>query len=199
MAKNLADYNYLLLLDKSGSMQDPGKFAATRWEEAKEATIALARKAAEFDADGITVIPFANTHKLYDGVTPEKVAQVFAENEPMGGTDTAGALKAAIDFYNNDRSKPVIIICVTDGAPNDKEAVKRVIRDFADTLTDNGEGDSDDAGILFLQVGDDAGATAFLQELDDNLGARFDIVDTKTIAEAENFTLAELLLQALEG
>jgi hypothetical protein len=38
-----------------------------------------------------------------------------------------------------------------------------------------------------------------LRDLDDNLGAKFDIVDAKTADELENMTLSEALLQALEG
>ena len=55
--------------------------------------------------------------------------------------------------------------------------------------------------ILFVQVGDDASATRFLQGLDDNLkGAKFDIVDAKTVAEVDAFaSTAELLLAAIDG
>lgn len=199
MAKDLSKYDVVIAIDKSGSMSNPGTHASTRWQEAKEATLAIARKAETFDKDGITVITFANTHKVYDGVTADKVAQIFTENEPNGGTDTAGVLKAIFDRYTANPAKPIIVVVVTDGEPNDKEAVKTVIRDFAATLTDNGEVDTDQAGVLFLQVGDDSAAKAFLVELDDNLGAKFDIVDTKTIDDAEGLTLSDLLLQALEG
>lgn len=197
--KNLADYNIVIAIDKSGSMAEPGVHASTRWEEAKEATIAIARKADTFDADGITVIPFAGTHKIYDNANADKVAQIFQENEPNGSTDTAGALKSIFDLYTANPVKPIIVVVITDGEPNDQEAVKKVIRDFAATLTDNGEGDTDQAGILFLQVGNDPKATQFLTDLDDNLGAKFDIVDTKTTDQAEGLTLTDLLLQALEG
>jgi uncharacterized protein with von Willebrand factor type A (vWA) domain len=199
MSKDLSQYDVIIAIDKSGSMSNPGTHAATRWLEAQEATLAIARKAETFDQDGITVIPFANTHKIYDGVTADKVAQIFTENEPNGGTDTAGVLKTIFDRYAANPVKPIIVVVVTDGEPNDRNAVKSVIKNFAETLTDNGSGDTDQAGILFLQVGNDSAATDFLVELDDNLGAKFDIVDTKTIDDAEGLTLADLLLQALEG
>lgn len=199
MAKNLADYNFIIAIDKSGSMAMSGTSGKQRWIEAQEATFALAAKAATFDSDGLDVLVFGSSHKLYEGVTADKVAQVFSENEPSGSTNTAGVLKVIFDRYSANPAKPIIVVVVTDGEPDDRNAVKKVIKDFAETLTDNGEGDTDQAGVLFLQVGNDAAATAFLVELDDDLGAKFDIVDTKTLADTENMPLAEVLLQALEG
>lgn len=199
MAKNLADYNFIIAIDKSGSMATSGTSGKQRWIEAQEATFALAAKVATFDSDGLDVLVFGSSHKLYEGVTADKVTQVFSENEPSGSTNTAGVLKVIFDRYSANPAKPIIVVVLTDGEPDDRNAVKKVIKDFAETLTDNGEGDTDQAGVLFLQVGNDAAATAFLVELDDDLGAKFDIVDTKTLADTENMPLAEVLLQALEG
>lgn len=191
----LANRDYILLIDKSGSMGEQGTHGKTRWEEAQETTLAFARKAAALDPDGITVIPFANTHKVYANTTPDTVARIFVENEPLGGTDTAAALQAAFQLKASDR--PITVIVITDGEPNDRLAVKQAIRDFAATLSDNGAGDTDDAAILFLQIGDDAGAAAFPRELDDGLNAKFDIVDTKTFDEIEGMTINEALMAAL--
>lgn len=199
MAKDLRNYDFVVAIDKSGSMAEAGSQPGmSRWKEAQEVTAAIANKASAFDSDGITVVPFANSHKIYENVTQAKVAQVFAENEPNGGTNTAGVLKAIFDSRQGN-PKPVIVVVVTDGQPNDEEAVKRVIRDYAATLPDNGEGDTDACGVLFLQVGNDPDATEFLRDLDNNLNAKFDIVDTKTCDEVENMSLVDVLLQALEG
>lgn len=204
MAKNLAEYDFIIAIDKSGSMSQPGSHGLSRWKEAQEITLAVATKAAEFDDDGITVIAFARTFNLYDNVTAAKVAQVFAENEPIGGTDTAGVLNLVFDRYSqskraNARTKPVILIVVTDGEPDDQQAVKNAIIRFAATLQDNGRGDTDEFGILFLQVGNDPGATKFLRDLDNNLAAKVDIVATRTADELEGMTLTEAFIQALEG
>lgn len=186
-----------VLIDASGSMATGDAVGGiTRWKAAEEATIALAAKAAQFDPDGITVIPFASSPTVFNNVDASKVAQVFKEKEPNGGTNTHLALAEAFKLHSSDA--PSLIIVVTDGEPNDQEAVCKVIRDFAATLSDNGSGDTDEAGILFLQVGADAGATAFLRKLDDGLNAKFDIVDVKTVVELEGMTLTEALLSAFE-
>jgi hypothetical protein len=49
-------------------------------------------------------------------------------------------------------------------------------------------------------VGSDVTVTRFLKALDDELqgaGAKFDIVDTITLDDMENLTLAEVLLNAI--
>jgi hypothetical protein len=85
---------------------------------------------------------------------------------------------------------------VTDGQPADEKEVAAEIVKFANQL-DNGDAEY---GIQFLQVGKDAGASAFLKKLDDSLtsqGAKHDIVDTKTMEELESIGLTEALLAAL--
>ena len=195
---NLTQYDIILCLDKSGSMSTkdcPG--GKSRWDYAKEATEALARKAEESDKDGLTIIPFSNSFTVYDGVTSDKVHQVFQENEPNGGTDTAKVLKHVLDGYISKKPnvKPIIVLCITDGEPNDKAKLAEVITDAANKI------DADEEiGIQFIQVGQDSQATAFLKSLDDDLtshGAKFDIVDTMTIDEMENKSLVAVLIEAI--
>lgn len=198
--EELAKYDFVIMIDKSGSMSTedcPG--GKSRWAHAQEQTEAIARQCEKFDSDGIDVIVFGSSPKLYKGVTSAKVSQVFSENSPSGGTDTATALKMAFDEYNSKKAagngKPVIIVCVTDGAPNDQSAVDHVIISHANSMSEDGE-----TGITFVQVGKDTGARAFLKHLDDDLqaaGAKFDIVDTKNEEEMDNLSITDLLVQAI--
>jgi uncharacterized protein with von Willebrand factor type A (vWA) domain len=198
--EELAKHDFVVMIDKSGSMSStdcPG--GKSRWKYAQEQTEAIARQCAEFDADGIDVVVFAGQPKEYKGVTPEKVTQIFTENSPSGGTDTAAALKLVFDGYNARKAagnaKPLIVICVTDGEPTDQKAVDKVLIDHANSLSDDGE-----TGVTFVQIGKDAGARAFLQHLDDDLqglGAKYDIVDTKNEQEMDNMSITDLLVAAI--
>lgn len=195
--EELKKYDIVLLLDKSGSMgtkdQSGGR---SRWSAAEELSLAVARKCMEFDQDGITVIPFAGTFKKYENVTDESaIARIFTENEPNGGTNTHAVLESVFADYFKDRTKPVIVLCVTDGEPNDKKAVASCIVEATKKMERDEE-----IGISFIQIGSDPNATKFLKELDDDLvglGAKFDIVDTKTSEEMENMTITEAVLAAL--
>lgn len=200
-AQDLSKYDFIIVIDKSASMDRPnGKSSLTRWAAAKEATWSFAKEAAKYDDDGITVVAFNNDFKLYDGVTESKVDQVFKENSPGGGTDTAKVLKMLFDRYFESKAKgkakPVIIQVITDGEPNDQKEVVDVIV----AATKKMDAD-EEIGVQFIQYGDDASAAKFLKMLDDDLvskyGAKFDIVDTKPYQEAEDKPLVELLLDAI--
>jgi len=194
--------DYTLIIDKSGSMSTPDQPGGrSRWHTAQESTLALARKCEQFDPDGITVYLFSGRFKRYDNVTSDKVAQIFQENDPSGTTDLAGVLKDACDRYLQNKAsgqaKPngETILVITDGEPDDRKAVMRVIIEASRRIERDEE-----LAISLIQVGNDPTATRFLKVLDDELqgaGAQFDIVDTITMDDMENFTLTEVLLNAI--
>jgi uncharacterized protein with von Willebrand factor type A (vWA) domain len=198
----LEERDYTLIIDKSGSMSTPDQPGnRTRWQAAQESTLALARKCEQFDPDGITVYLFSGRFKRYDNVTSDKVDQIFRENDPSGTTDLAGVLKDATDSYlkrkKSGETKPngEIILVITDGEPDDRKAVMRVIIEASRQIDRDEE-----LAISLIQVGKDQTATKFLKVLDDelqNAGAKFDIVDTVTLDDMEGFTLSEVLLNAI--
>ncbi|WP_414545539.1 vWA domain-containing protein [Nostoc sp. CCY0012] len=198
----LENRDYTLIIDKSGSMATPDqKGGRSRWVSAQESTLALASKCDQFDPDGITVYLFSGRFKRYENVTAGKVAQIFQENDPSGSTDLAGVLKHATDDYFQRKSagqiKPngEIILVVTDGEPDDRKAVMKVIIEASRKMDRDEE-----LGISFIQVGTDAQATRFLKVLDDDLqsaGAKFDICDTITMDDMEDLSLSEVLLNAI--
>ena len=201
-ANILQNRDYTVIIDKSGSMSIPDQPGGrTRWDEAKESTMAVARKCEEFDPDGITVYIFSGRFKRYDNVTVDKVKQIFKENEPMGRTNLAGVLDDALKSYfqrkASGETKPEgeTILVVTDGEPDDRKAVMRAIVEASRKMDRDEE-----LAISLIQVGNDAEATRFLKALDDELegvGAKFDIVDTVSLDDMEDMTLSEVLLNAI--
>ncbi|MDZ7952469.1 MAG: VWA domain-containing protein [Nostoc sp. DedQUE12b] len=198
----LENRDYTLIIDKSGSMatQDQ-KGGRTRWVAAQESTLALASKCEQFDPDGITIYVFSGKFKRYENVTSNKVSQIFRENDPSGTTDLASVLKHATDDYlqrkaaGQTKSNGETILVVTDGEPDDRKAVMRVIIETSRRIDRDEE-----LAISFIQVGTDQQATRFLKVLDDELqsaGAKFDICDTITMEDMEDLSLSEVLLNAI--
>ena len=198
----LEQRDYTLIIDKSGSMsvrdQPSGK---SRWEVMQETTLALASKCEELDPDGITIYLFSGRFKRYDNVTSSKVPQIFRENEPSGRTDLASVLLDATNSYfqrkasGQTKTNGETILIVTDGEPDDRKAVMKVIIEASRRMDRDEE-----LALSFIQVGTDAQATKFLKILDDELqgaGAKFDIVDTVTMDDMEDMTLSEVLLNAI--
>jgi vWA found in TerF C terminus len=198
----LENRDYTLIIDKSGSMATPDqKGGKTRWVTAQESTFALASKCEQFDPDGITIYVFSGKFKRYENVTSGKVAQIFRENDPSGTTDLASVLKHATDDYfqrkaaNESKPNGETILVVTDGEPDDRKAVMRVIIEASRRMDRDEE-----LAISFIQVGLDQQAKRFLKVLDDELqgaGAKFDICDTVTMEDMEDFSLSEVLLNAI--
>lgn len=191
----LTEYDFILVVDASGSMSTedmPNK--RSRWKYMQETAEAFCRDIEKLDSDGIGLVVFGGSSiEAVDGVTSDKVSAVFSNRSPRGSTPLAEALQAALKLAGKSDKKDFIIV-FTDGIPDDEAAAAKVIRDAANKQ------ETDDAlTFLFIQVGRDASATAYLRNLDDNLkGAKFDIVDAKTIDEAEKFaTTTELVIAAI--
>jgi uncharacterized protein with von Willebrand factor type A (vWA) domain len=196
--------DYTLIIDTSGSMATKDeKGGKSRWAAMQESTFALACKCEQFDPDGITVYMFSTEFKRYDDVTASKVTEIFKENDPFGSTDLASVLKHATDSYferkDKGESKPngETILVVTDGAPDDREAVKQVIIDASKKI-----GRDEELAISLIQIGTDQEATEFLKELDDKLKdaeTTFDICDTVTMKDIEEkkMRLNDVLLNAI--
>ena len=178
-------------------MAEPVKVGSsrTRWEAVQESAMTLIRDVQAIDQDGLGLVLFGRQVESLDGVTADKAREVFASHGPRGSTPLAEALDAAFALAGKSDKKDMIIV-FTDGVPDDREAAaKRIVAQA------NSQANDDDCTVVFIQVGDDAAATRYLQSLDDDLsGAKFDIVDVKTVAEADAFnTTAELIVAAIEG
>jgi uncharacterized protein with von Willebrand factor type A (vWA) domain len=198
----LENRDYTLIIDKSGSMATTDqKGNQSRWQVAQESTFALASKCEQYDPDGITVYLFSGKFKRYENATSSKVTQIFRENDPSGSTDLAAVLKHATDDYfqrkaaKQTKLNGETILVITDGEPDDRKSVMKVIIEASQRLDRDEE-----LAISFIQVGNDLQATRFLKALDDDLqsaGAKFDICDTILMTDMEDMSLSEVLLNAI--
>ncbi|WP_068090950.1 VWA domain-containing protein [Novosphingobium rosa] len=193
-AETASEFDFIIGLDASGSMSKPSKrfVGKTRWEEAQETIYGIAHTLNKIDADGIDIVVFGGSTDWYEGVTADKVEDLFNTRSPNGGTPLAAALTKIVAKQKTSGKNTVAII-FTDGEPDQEPPVEKVIVDAANSL------DKDEAlTFLFVQIGDDAGAAKFLARLDDNLpAAKFDIVDTVSAAEAETMQPLDLINKAI--
>lgn len=204
-AAALQDRDYVVVLDRSGSMDEPsGKGTKSRWESAEEATVCLSRTIAKFDKDGIDAYVFWDRFKRYGNVTPDTVAQIFKEQSPNGGTSLSPVLNDVLYGPEGHFTKKkagtlkangTMVLVVTDGQPSDQGETAKLITKAANSIDRDAE-----LAFSFIQIGNDPNATKFLKSLDDDLqaqGAKYDIVDTKTVEEIGDMSLQDVLLAAL--
>ena len=163
--------------------------AGRSWRETSKAIASIAPICTAHDKDGIDIY-FLNApdSPTYQNITrAEEVQHIFDRVSPGGGTPTGTKLNAILKPYlreceakkaNMDAVRPLNIIVITDGVPTDDP--ETVIVQHAKKL-DKLEAPPWQIGIQFFQVGDEMGAAAALQDLDDGIAATSgvrDIVDT---------------------
>jgi uncharacterized protein YegL len=205
-AVNKVDFKNLdvaIAVDTSGTMRKKDAIKdspLTRLQAVQENAEALADELGKFDPDGITVARFAGEVRIYDGVTADKVEEIFLEFRPMGNTNTKGAVEQLIKLFLDKRAvagaaaKAACIIVFTDGEPDDKFGLAQVIIDATKKIKSRSE-----LGILFVQVGDDADAATYLAKLNNDLGAAGalqDIVAVCKLKDLEGLSPQELVEKA---
>lgn len=154
---NLANFDFQILIDTSGSMgsNDPGKIG-TRLHRAKESVIGLVGELSQVDEDGLDIIFFGGeTVTHFPGVKSTVDVETAFNRRASGGTPTTKALAKAFEVVGKS-DKPDFIIVITDGEPNNHQAVKVGIVKQA-----NSQANDADLTILFIQIGDDASADSY--------------------------------------
>lgn len=187
-----AQRDYCLLVDESLSMNTPDcPGASTRWNYTKEIVSFIAMKCDEYDPDdGLDLVFFGGQPRVFENVTAEKLSQLWPERPMAGSTYLGSALdKVFKSYFSGPRTQPITYVILTDGEATDPKVVETALRNAAQA-----SGSGEQIAVAFWQVGYDAGATKFLQKMDDELG-EIDIVDTQTMdTVVENFGNLELLL-----
>ncbi len=146
----LKDHDLVLIVDSSGSMNFALNYttAESRWFWCCSQASQLAQAAAQV-ASSMTLVFFNNTYDVLKNVSPQAIPSFFAQFEPGGGTRLSPPLKDQLDSYFRTRSKPLIIVVLTDGVSNDMPAVSLVIKEASWQVHYVGE-----VSITFLLVGD---------------------------------------------
>ncbi|WNM73019.1 hypothetical protein SEA_PERSIMMON_163 [Streptomyces phage Persimmon] len=167
-------FDVIALIDESYSMDH--LFADGTVQAIAERALAWT---AGVDADGMAPVGgFASGFKWHGEIDLTNVMGCASSWGTWGGTDLAAGLKAAFEVAKG-ADNPVYLFVVTDGAPNDRQAVVKLVKEMSQYPI----------FIKFLLVGNDRLGKQFLEYLDDlesNEGASrlFDNVDTQHIQNA---------------
>lgn len=148
------------------------------WREAGEAVKCLAPKVCKADPDGVSIFFFSSgSPSSYHNIkSADDVDGLWQREHPHGTTDLGGCLDEVFAKHEQDKHgkyKKTTVLVITDGEPNSRDHVRHSLQQAADR-----QGSAKDLHVSFVQVGDDSGATQFLENLDEGVGAKWDIVDT---------------------
>lgn len=95
------------------------------------------------------------------------------------------------NYVRQSPAKQVFICILTDGAAGDESTVINVLRDATKRINSRR-----DLGLLFVQVGEDSSAEAFLDRLNNNLQGDFDIVAVEKLESLEGLTTEQIIAKA---
>ncbi len=203
----LKNRDYTIIIARSLASRNPDHPWYQEWVEAQASLIDLAKKCQEFSSEGLTLYEASSFLKKYEQTTVAKLATILQENNRddniiQSEINLVEAIADALSHFFLEKeagispSKREIMIVVLDqhGIDGIGELQNLIIK--ATTMMENNE----ELGMTFIQIGDDAMTRQFLTGLDDDLiqvGAQFDIVDTKYWHDVKRPSIRQFLIDAL--
>ncbi|KAH0612940.1 uncharacterized protein H6S33_009320 [Morchella sextelata] len=121
---------------------------------------------------GIITVRFLNAPQGKKNVTVKTVKSVLKNHNYGGVTRIGTELKKKIldRFVNKDMAKPLLIMIITDGAPEGEATglLETVIINCISSLSKDGAKGPQSVAFQFSRVGNDTGAQKLIQDLDDH-------------------------------
>jgi hypothetical protein len=181
----LSRYDTVFLIDDSdsmGSYEDEDDPDNTLWKQTRDIFLRLIPLAIQHDRDGVD-IRFLNTtwYNEKNVKLAQRIEYLFNQVQPDGttpiGFELEGFLKGYLRELEKDYNlKPLNLIVITDGAPDDWDVMEKAIVSAAKKVQELGARDRQ-IGIQFVQIGNEEEATRFLKRLDDDLGINNQTLD----------------------
>ncbi len=191
-----ANHDLAIIVDRSGSMSTkdcPG--GLSRWQWCSVQASALAQAAAQASSS-INVMFFNSQLDIFENVNPQSLPALFNNYAPSGGTILAAPLVAQLDRYFATRSKPLIIVVITDGLPQDYNDLSAIMLDASDSLHYVGE-----VTISFLLIGNQVDAPQLRAWLGEREGGSIDkggMVDVVSFRNTAHKGIKEVLFEELK-
>ncbi|NEQ52020.1 MAG: hypothetical protein F6K11_18085 [Leptolyngbya sp. SIO3F4] len=175
-----------------------------RWQQAHNQILDIAEQCHQLSVNGLTVYREVDTgeFQIHQDVNVANFESLMATAPMPERLALAPVLQTVFDRYFADKAagqqpeNGEIILILIDNEPTDRLAIAKQIVAASQKLEHNYE-----LGIGWVLVGDDYITKGFLVTLDDNLrekGAKFDIVDHKTIQQITSDDLFSFLMNVLK-
>jgi len=187
--KKLRNYDIVMLIDQSGSMNDPVNAGGlTKWDWCRNQLTTFASQALTNTGRRFTIATFNGNYNLRRNCAADEVQQTFDRNRPEGATDLATPLDFVLnDYMSGPRINPLLVVVLTDGEPAAPELVQKCIIDITKRMSS-----PEQIKIVFFEIGGDADGKALIRMLDAGLlpqGARYDIVEANTFERLQQLGL----------
>jgi hypothetical protein len=194
--KEISKYNIVLIVDRSGSMSSSvgSDDSTTKWEWCQSNIQNFTRDIAPLlDNNQLTLLFFDNDFTTLRNCTPNTVQRIFHDLHPQGGTNMSAPMQSVFSEYFKARQpRPLLVVVLTDGIPNDPNSVEAAIITATKQMSDKAQ-----LKVRFLEIGDEYTGGALLELVDNHLvsqGAQYDIVDYASFDEVRKLGLARAMV-----
>lgn len=129
----LTKYDVIFIVDHSGSMSTHDcPQNSSRWDWLAAQVYSIQRDAQDCFPRGLRVVMFDDKAEEYIKVAPGEFVNLFKYYGPEGGTHTAYAFRTQMNAIQAKlaEKKPVMVVGLTDGLPNDPSALQQVFHDL---------------------------------------------------------------------
>jgi len=98
-----------------------------------EQTTKMVNQTQQAMPEGFSVLLFDSRYAIYPHIDANQLADIFAKNTPIGGTNLIEPLATTFEDYFRRKKlahgmvKPLIVGIITDGGPKNPLAVRKVI------------------------------------------------------------------------
>jgi hypothetical protein len=216
----LSSYDLTVIIDKSRSMSASDcqnsidqasdqeesftQSPISRWQWCQQQTRLLTKTTQDILPNGFKIVLFSKDVVEYNNVNSNALSEIFSSNVPAGPTHAERALQSQLNQYFlrksslGDKTKPLLIVFITDGCPDDPVAFERSVIQATQSMDR-----PDEISILMLQVGNDAKAAKLAKRLTNADGgstndkAKFTIVTTKSFDELKTNGLTRTLAETI--
>mmetsp|Transcript_26196 Transcript_26196/g.71885 ORF Transcript_26196/g.71885 Transcript_26196/m.71885 type:complete len:397 (-) Transcript_26196:3528-4718(-) len=166
----------------------PSGAPPTRWERAVVSLDKVVVQLVKVDPDGVDIVCFGgdDTPDWYRNVKSTKgLEQMVNDKTPEGACNMGAAMTECMaEAFSKDlNARPVALLVITAGKPDDSDALDECLRGTVQHCAENYE--TCPISVTFVHIGDDADAEEYLKYLDDGIqaecaanGETFDLVDT---------------------
>lgn len=200
----LCEYNFIILIDRSGSMGEAENGGHSQFMDPDAAVMAnkLAwvknniTTFADFlrarTSGPVTFIPFNSSYTVEVVNSPADLRYVVNNLKAEGGTNLTSALSHAVSMALAENRKQMIVV-MTDGMNNIGNLEQTMIE--ATRFVPPGQ-----VVVSFIQIGNDVSGIDAVLNLDTGLvakGAKYDMVDAKYFTDIKQHGLKQVLADAI--
>lgn len=198
----LKSRDIVIMQDRSSSMGEREDFPQgifPRWYWCLSQAMDFTRQTAKVPDWLFTLVLFSSQFDVYRNVNLQQLPSIYSRNHIWIGTRLAAPMSEQLNEYfqrrAQGRARPLLIVVISDGKPQDDDELAWVIADATRQMRS-----PDEIHITILQVATDETSLNKVRKLVDHMhrGARYNIVSIMPFDQVTRLGLSRAMVAAIQ-